>query len=75
MTKDVDDKTSLDVEAVFDKQRAAAVVEAFNAGQTSALAVAGHLPRALKRIEELEDTCRGGLRVIEGVPQHTVTPP
>lgn len=73
MTENATDKTPLDAEAVFDKARAVAAIEAFNAAQTSALAVAGHLPRALKRIEELEDTCRGCLRVIEGVPQPTMT--
>lgn len=58
---------------VFDKQRATDAVVAFNAAQLSALAVAGHLPSALARIEELEEVCRGCLRIIEGVPQPPLT--
>lgn len=65
MTQNADDKTKLDTNVVFDKQRAVAAVEAFNAGQTSPLAIAGHLPSALKRIEDLEAVGRACLRIIE----------
>jgi len=65
------DEKKLGTDVVFDKQAAVAAVAAFNAGQASALAVAGHLPRALKRIEELEEACRGCLRITGGVSQPT----
>ena len=69
MTKDSADKTKLDAEAVFDKQAAVAAVDAFGAGQLSALAVAGHLPSALKRIEDLEAVYRACLAALRTPPE------
>lgn len=67
------DKKDLIAGQVFDKQRAQRAIDAFNNAQLSALAVAGHLPKAIKRIEELEAACRGCLRIIEGVEQPSMT--
>jgi hypothetical protein len=66
-------KPVLGADVVFDKQRAADALDAFAAGQLSALAVAGHLPSALKRVEELEDTCRMCLGLLEWAPHPTLT--
>ena len=42
----------------FNAQAARAAVSAFDAGKISALALAGHLPGALDRVDELEEMCR-----------------
>jgi len=46
------------VNKTFDKQRAIDAVAGFNEARVSALEVAGHLPAALARIEELEEAAR-----------------
>jgi hypothetical protein len=68
-----DGKPALVAVAIFDKQSALDAVEAFDAGQLSALALAGHLPSALDRIEALEASCRGCLAMIDSLEQPSTT--
>lgn len=55
--------------ATFDVYFARKALRLFDAGQVSALVVAGHLPCAVDRIEALEAACRGGLGLIDGVEE------